>query len=919
MAGPLLETKLHVPRRRRAMVARPRLSERLSSGAEAGLTLVSAPAGFGKTTLLTDWLAAAPPGRRAAAWLSLDRRDNDPTVFWTYLVTALRTAAHEVGADALSLLQSPGSPMDAVLGSLLNDLSGVPNDVVLVLDDYHVIEAPDVQEGMAFLLEHLPPQVQLVIAGRADPALPLARLRGRGELVEVRAADLRFTPDEAAAYLNDTMGLTLTARDVAALEGRTEGWIAALQLAALSMQGRDDVATYIDGFTGDDRYIVDFLVEEVLQRQPGHVRTFLLQTSVLSRLNGPLCEAVTGRDGGRAMLEALERRNLFLVPLDDHRRWYRYHHLFADVLRARLLDEQPDRLRELHLRASDWCEQNGERPEAIQHALDAEDFERAAALVELAIPELRRGRQETTLRRWLEALPGEVFPSRPVLTIGYVGSLMARGEVEGVEERLDDAERWLDPAAAEDPRGGGPGPVVVDPAGYRALPSSIAMYRAGRALILGDVAGTMAHARRALDLALEDDHLARGAPAALLGLAYWTGGQLDTARQWYADAMTSLARAGYHSDVLGGALVLADLAITQGRLREAQSIYERGLQRAERAEPVLRGAADMHVGLSRLFLERDERDAALRHLLISRELGEHAGLPQNRYRWRVAMAGIRAADGDAAGALGLLDDAERVYVGDFSPDVRPVAALRARMWIAQGRWAEALAWARDRNLTADDELSYLREFEHLTLARALVARYTAEGAEVALHQASQLLERLLRAADDGSRTGSVIDVLLGRALALQARGDLPAAVASLGRALTLAEPEGYVRIFVDEGPPMASLLRAVGRQGTAGSHARRLLAAFDGTDGSAPIRQGVIDPLSARELDVLRLLGTDLDGPDIARELVVSLNTVRTHTRNIYAKLGVNNRRAAVRRAVELDLVSRSRERRPRHAVVSDQ
>src|SRR5664279_706062 len=368
MAGPLLETKLHVPRRRRGLVTRSRLNERLSRGAESALTLVSAPAGFGKTTLLAEWLAAPAADGRTVAWLSLDQRDNDPAVFWAYLVAALNAAAPGVGADALSLLQSPQSPIEGVLATLLNDLDAIPNDVVLVLDDYHLIDAREVQDGIAFLLDHLPPQVHLVIAGRADPTLPLARLRSRGELVEIRSADLRFTPDEAATYLNDAMGLALTAPDVAALEGRTEGWIAALQLAALSMQGRDEIAGFIAGFAGDDRYIVDYLAEEVLQRQPERARSFLLQTSILDRLNGPLCDAVTGQDGGKAALEALERGNLFLVPLDDHRRWYRYHPLFADVLRAHLLDEQPDRVLDLHRRASDWYEQKGEPSEAVRHS-----------------------------------------------------------------------------------------------------------------------------------------------------------------------------------------------------------------------------------------------------------------------------------------------------------------------------------------------------------------------------------------------------------------------------------------------------------------------------------------------------------------------------------------------------------------------
>ncbi len=396
MPAPLLETKLYVPRSRRGLVSRPRLSERLDRGTASKLMLISAPAGFGKTTLLTEWLAAGPDGpaaERLVAWLSLDRADNDPASFWIYVIAALRTVASGVGESAMTLLQTPQPPpIETVLTALLNDLGAITGDIVLVLDDYHVVDARDVQNGMAFLLDHLPPRLHVVIASRTDPALPLARLRARGELVETRAADLRFTLDEAAAYLNEMMGLQLTARDVAALEGRTEGWIAALQLAALSMQGRDDVAGFIAGFAGDDRYVVDYLVEEVLQRQPEHVQQFLQQTSILERLCGPLCDAVTGQGGGKAVLEALERGNLFLVPLDDRRRWYRYHHLFADVLQARLHDEQPGQVPDLHRRASAWYQQNGEPAVAIGHALAAEDFERAADLAELEIPAMRRTR-----------------------------------------------------------------------------------------------------------------------------------------------------------------------------------------------------------------------------------------------------------------------------------------------------------------------------------------------------------------------------------------------------------------------------------------------------------------------------------------------------------------------------------------------
>jgi LuxR family transcriptional regulator, maltose regulon positive regulatory protein len=911
MAGPLLETKLHVPRWRRNLVARSRLSERLSRGTESALTLVSAPAGFGKTTLLAEWLAVVAADGRSVAWLSLDQRDNDPALFWTYVVAALNTGAPGGSAAALSLLQPPEPPNEAGLVALLNDLDAIANDVVLVLDDYHVIDARDVQDGMAFLLEHLPPQIHLVIASRTDPPLPLARLRGRGELAEIRAADLRFTPSEAAAYLNEVMGLVLTAADVAALERRTEGWIAALQLAALSMQGREDTAAFIDGFAGDDRYIVDFLAEEVLQRQPEHVQHFLLQTSILDRLSGPLCDAVTGQDGSKAKLTALERGNLFLVPLDDRRQWYRYHQLFADVLHARLLDEQPDDVPELHRRASGWYEQNDEPSEAIRHALAAQDFERAADLVELAIPAMRRSRQEAAVLGWLELLPDEVVRVRPVLSVGFAGALLAGGEYEGVEARLRDAERWLDGATGI--RLGSQAPaaemVVVDDAEFRRLPAEIELYRAAQTLVRGDGPGTVRHARRALELSPADEHLGRASAAALMGLAFWANGDLEAGHSGYSECMAGLRRAGHIADTFGCAIALADIRRTQGRLGEAMRTYEQALQRASQpGGSVLRGTADMYVGMSEIHRERDDLPAATQQLLRSQELGEHTGLPQNRHRWLVAMARIQEAEGDLNGALDLLNEAERFYVSDFFPNVRPIPALRVRVRVAQGELGEALGWARERGLSVDDDLSYLREFEHITLARVLLARHAAERAERPVHEAIRLLERLLRAAEAGQRTGSVIEILVLQALALQARDDVPAALASLQRALTLAEPEGYVRIFVDEGPPMASLLSAFMKQGAAAKHGiapsyvRRLLAAINKTEDSTPATQGLIEPLSERELEVLRLLGTDLGGPEIARELVVSLNTVRTHTKNIYAKLGVNNRRAAVRRARELDL-----------------
>ncbi|MBO0818922.1 MAG: helix-turn-helix transcriptional regulator, partial [Actinobacteria bacterium] len=536
----------------------------------------------------------------------------------------------------------------------------------------------------------------VVIAGRADPALPLARLRARGELVEIRAAELRFTPDEAAAYFNGVMGLQLTPQNVAVLEGRTEGWIAALQLAALSMQGRDDVAGFIAGFAGDDRYVVDYLLEEVLARQSDRVQAFLLQTSILGRLSGPLCDAVTGQGGGKAMLAALDRGNLFLVSLDDRRRWYRYHHLFADVLRARLLDEQPGQVPGLHRRASEWFEQNGELPVAIGHALAARDFERAARLVELAIPAMRRTRQEAKLRGWLEVLPDEVIQVRPVLSVYFAGALLTSGEIEGVEGRLRDAERWLEPAIGErhERQVQSAEMVVADEPEYRRLPATIELYRAAQALGRGDAPGTVKHAQRAIEVALDDDHLCRASAAGLLGLVYWGSGDLDAGHRAYSACVEGLRRAGFVADILGCSIALADIRITQGRLGAALSTYEQALQLGpEQGGPVLRGTADMYVGMSEIARERDDLQAATQLLLRSQELGEHTGLPQNPYRWRVAMGRLREAEGDLGGALDLFSEAERRYVSDFFPNVRPVPALKARVWIAQGRISEACSWA----------------------------------------------------------------------------------------------------------------------------------------------------------------------------------------------------------------------------------
>jgi LuxR family transcriptional regulator, maltose regulon positive regulatory protein len=906
VAGPLLESKLRVPTRRPGAVARPRLNARLRGASRSTLTVLSAPAGFGKTTLLTEWLATVPADEASVAWLSLDPRDNEPTLYWTYVVAALQTVTDGLGASALELLQSPQTPTEAALAVLLNDLNAIPNDIVLILDDYHLIEAPEVHEGMSFLLEHLPPQVHVVIATRADPALALSRMRGRGQLLEVRAADLRFTPDESTAYLNGSMGLVLTESDVTALDGRTEGWIAALQLAALSMQGRDDASAFIAGFAGDDRYIVDYLAEEVLERQTAQVRDFLLRTSILDRLSGPLCDAVTGQEGGRAALAALERANLFLVPLDGRREWYRYHHLFADVLQAHLHEEYGDEVPELHRRASRWFEQHGEPSAAIDHALAGDDLSRAADLMELTIPAVRRERREAEFGRWVRILPEEMVRVRPVLGIFFVGALAQVSAFETLAGRLSDIERSLGVSPGGTwPAQPPPDVVVVDLEGYEQLPGTVELYRAALALAAGDTAGTLEHARRTLALAPENDDLTRAGAAGLSGLASWTTGDLELAHASYSECVAGLRRVGHVSDVLGSSIALADIRRAQGRLSDAMSTYQWALQLSsdEQGATVLRGTADIHVGMSGVLCERDDLPAAAEHLARSQELGEHNGLPQNRYRWRVAMARIREAEGDLDGALDLLDEAERSYLGDYFPNVRPVPAVRARLRVRRGELGPALAWARERQLSADDDLSYLLEFEHITLARLLIARHPSEHAADSLDQAARLLERLLTAAEGGGRSAAVLEILVLQSLTLLARRDTAAALAPLRRAVTLAEPEGYLRIFADEGPPMAALLKALAKQTTAPGYVRRLLAATGRTEHDAPVARPLIEPLSERELDVLRLLGTDLDGPDIARELSVSLNTMRTHTRNIYAKLGVTSRRAAVRQAQDLDLL----------------
>jgi LuxR family transcriptional regulator, maltose regulon positive regulatory protein len=915
MPAPILATKLYIPPPRPKVVHRSRLIDRLNEGWQRTLsvTLISAPAGFGKTTLISEWTATLTPSKGVrVAWLSLDEGDNDPARFLAYLIAALQTIAPKIGEATLGALQSSQPPpTDVLLTALLNDITTL-SDVVLVLDDYHVIESPPIDEALTFVVDHLPPQLRLVIASREDPPIPLARLRARGQLTELRAADLRFTPDEAAAFLNHAMGLGLSPDDIAALESRTEGWIAGLQLAALSMQGRSDTAGFIQAFTGSHRFVLDYLMEEVLQRQPAAVRDFLLQTSILDRLNAPLCNAVTARADGRSTLETLERGNLFIVPLDDQRRWYRYHHLFTDVLQVRLIEEQTDRVSELHRRASVWLEQNDLPADAIHHALIAKDFDRAANLIERVWLAMDLSYQSATWLRWAQQLPAELIRVHPVLCVGYAWALLNGGELEASESWLRAVECWIDPTPEDTTK-----MIVVDEAEYRALPASIASARAYRALALGDIPGTLEHARRALTLAAKDDRVRRTQALALLGMAEYASGDLQSAERTLLIFQATARQGGDIASALGITFILANMWLAQGRLREAVSDYQHALQLAEKRDaPLPIGTADLYRGLSELLCEQGDLENAVQNLLTAQQVGELSTLTGWLHRLGVAQARLKQAQGDLFGALDLLDEAERQYVRSPLPD-QPIAAMKARVWVRQGRLSEALAWVREQGLSPDDDLHYLREFDHLTLARVLIARYRNDREEGSIREALQLLNRLSQAAEAGGRTGSVIEVLLLQALAQHAQGDTSPALASLERALSLAEPEGYVQLFVAEGEPMRLLILDFGLRIKKQQHgenekmigyADKLLAAFaepakKPQSAISHQKSEILEPLSERELEVLKLLGTELSGPEIASRLNVSLNTVRTHTKNIYSKLEVSNRRAAIHRAEELGLL----------------
>lgn len=930
---PALGAKLRIPVARRALVARVRLTgplARLTAGEHADLprlVLVAAPAGFGKTTLLTQWLAPDDGEREApaprVAWLSLDAADSDLGRFLRHLVAAVRVAceglpeAPDVGAEAAELAGTDRVVAEEVLVSLVNDLDAHVAAAVIALDDYHVVDDPDVHAAVGFLVDNLPPQVAVAMTTRVDPPLPLARLRARGELLEVRAADLRFTEDEAAAFLNTVMGLDLAAEHVAALERRTEGWAAGLQLAALYARNRTtagaDPATAVADVAGSHRFILDYLLEEVLDQQPDELRAFLLDTSVLDELSADLCDAVTGRGGGQQTLEALERANLFVVALDDVRTQWRYHHLFADALRSRLTAEQPDRVRELHRRAAGWYAARGRLDDAVPHALAAADHELTADLVELSVAGLRKRRQDRTLRAWLDAIPDGTVSRRPLLAAHTAWAHLTRADLEGVDTWLDAADEALATATP-------PATAVVEvPPGLAddradelaGLPALLATYRAAAAQARGDVAATVAHARHALAIARPTDHLSRGAAGGFVGLTAWAEGDLTTAVETFSAAVEDLRAAGNAVDTLGAVVVLGAMQLGRGQLHEARRIHEQALEDAVAlpglAAPVL---GDLHVGLAEVLRELGELDAAAHHLRVARGLGDASSLPEHRHRWFTTHAGLLRSLGDHEAALSALDDAQQTYVPGFLPDLRPIPAQRARCLISLGRGREARAWAASSGVTWDDG-SYLAEYDQLTLARLLVLEQGNSPDVRAVEDCRRRLSEMAVSAEAAGRGGSLVDSLVVAALLEQATGDERRAVTTLERALAVGVPAGYRQVYLDEGESMRVLLRAVATTGSddaVRAQARELLevGATVGAARTAAPASGagpLVDDLSRRELEVVRLLATTLSGPEIARHLFVSINTLRTHTKHIFTKLDVTTRRAAVRRAEELGLL----------------
>jgi LuxR family maltose regulon positive regulatory protein len=900
----LLATKLHLPQPPPGFTPRPRLVDRLDEGLAQGLILVCAPAGSGKTALLADW---AHRHRRPVAWLSLDAGDSDPARFWRYLVAALDRARPGLAGQVGPLLGPPGPPSSETLAAtLVNQLAAHPGaGVVLVLDDYHLIDAQPVHTSLAFLLDHRPPSLQVVLAGRAEPPLPLARRRSHGQLAELRTADLRFTPQEAAVLLRTAAGSDLPDEAVATLGERCEGWAAGLQLAALSLRGQADVAGFVAGFSGSHRYVLDFLAEEVLDRQPDEVREFLLETSLLERLSGPLCDAVRGRTGSQTTLEALERAGLFLHPLDEVRGWWRYHHLFADLLRARLAGWHPERVPELHRAAAAWYQRNGLADDAIRHALAAGDAAWAARLIESHVDALLLRGERGTLERWIAALPGELAGSRPRLLLAQADLALSGGRVDAVDRALDAAER----ASADAPDE--PYQPSVDRAASLVanVPAAIAFWRAYLAELRGDADRAIALDRKALAELGEEESVLASTARLHLHAAELLSGAPPESEQAFASSMDEFRAAGEIYPALRACELLGHVQRAQGRLDAALATYRQGLEMAApTGGPIPPVAGIAHVGLAGVAYQLGDLGTALEHAEEGIALCRQLAYPRPFAAGLATLARIRWARGDLAGALDVLEEDWRVAPSRGVTNLLdPVPALRARLRLAQGDLAAAVRWTNERDLCPDDEASYPREPEHLVLARVLLAQDRPD-------QALALLDRLHALAATQGRTGSVIEIQALRAVVLAAAGDQAGAPAALTGALTLASSQGYVRVFVDEGAPMRELLGRLvaarrGERAAAGGvplgYLGRVLRAFE--DEATPAGVGVpglVEALSERELEVLRLVAAGRPNREIAGELYVAVDTVKKHLTHIFAKLGASNRTEATARARDLGLLT---------------
>ncbi len=928
--GPMLETllrtKLFVPPLRTNLISRPHLVERVDQGLQPGhkLTFISAPAGFGKTTLVSEWVGnlgrEGENGSKAAdgvAWLSLDEGDNDPTRFLTYLIAALNRADEEhaaVGKGTLGMLQSSQlPPTETVLTPLINELAATPEERILILDDYHLIESQAVHEILSFLLENMPPQMHLVIATREDPNLPLARLRARGQLAELRAADLRFSPTEAAEFLNRVMGLNLSMADVAALESRTEGWIAGLQLAAISMQGHGDAAQLIKSFTGSHRLVMDYLMEDVLNQQPKHVQEFLLQTAVLSKLTGPLCDALTGQDDGQATMEMLERANLFIIPLDSERRWYRYHHLFADLLRQRLKQTQEELLPILHRRASEWHQQNEHVDESIEHALRGEDVERAVNLIEGHVDDLWGRGEHAKLKRWLDKLPETMVCAKPRICIFYAWYMFVSGQHEAADRSLQAMEQIFDRSGGDaDETERQHGSLLAD-SDRAELQGRAAAVRAFMDSHQGDLAGMIRHARQALAYLPEHDRTWRGLVAIVLGDVYGFKGDMAAAYEARTDALKTCEAAGDIYYILLASMKVAITLRSQGRLQLTREFCQQQIEVAHESglsHAALTGLLQMILG--EVLAELNYLDEALAQATEGVELTERS-VDLSLLGWGyMCLIRILVSRGEMAATEALVQKMDRVARESQVPPwiMNQLATWGTRLRLAQGKLDEASQWASQQalkmgsELEAGDGIDFFQLFDYIMLGRVLIA-------EKRLDEAAGLLTSLLVSAKAGGRTARVIEILLLQALACQAQGDIDQAISKLRQALATAEPEGFIRIFADEGAPMARLLDEALRRGIAPGYVGRLLAAFS-SDYPIPadITTSKADPpeltesLSEREIEVLQLIAGGLTNSEIASRLYLSLNTVKAHTRNIYSKLDAHNRTQAVARARALNILT---------------